>query len=386
MIPRKLERELKILAKEFPVVALLGPRQSGKTTLSKAIFNKYKYVSLEDPDIRSIAIEDPRGFLRQYDKYVIIDEIQRAPELLSYLQSHVDNLNKEGLYIITGSQNYLLMEKVSQSLAGRIGISVLLPFSIEELSNYNIDLQLEKLVFTGGYPRIYDKKIRPSAFYKSYLNTYIERDVRLLKNIVDYDLFIKFLKVLSGRTGQVLNTLAISEDCGISHNTVKEWISILVTSYIIYKLQPYYKNYKKRLIKNPKIYFYDTGLVCYLLGLKNIDNLNTHYLKGNIFETFIISELVKYNYNRGESYNFYYWRDNHRKEIDLLLEEGLTLKSIEIKSGDTIQDSFFKGLKYWNKLSCNDPENSYLIYSGDNNLVRDSINILGWKDLIKVFK
>ncbi len=317
---------------------------------------------------------------------MIIDEIQRAPELLSYLQSHVDNLNKEGLYIITGSQNYLLMEKVSQSLAGRIGISVLLPFSIEELSNYNIDLQLEKLVFTGGYPRIYDKKIRPSAFYKSYLNTYIERDVRLLKNIVDYDLFIKFLKVLSGRTGQVLNTLAISEDCGISHNTVKEWISILVTSYIIYKLQPYYKNYKKRLIKNPKIYFYDTGLVCYLLGLKNIDNLNTHYLKGNIFETFIISELVKYNYNRGESYNFYYWRDNHRKEIDLLLEEGLTLKSIEIKSGDTIQDSFFKGLKYWNKLSCNDPENSYLIYSGDNNLVRDSINILGWKDLIKVFK
>ena len=383
-IKRKIEKEVRQLAKEFPIVAILGPRQSGKTTLARHIFKKYKYVSLEDPDMRNSAIEDPRGFLFQYDKKVIIDEIQRAPELFSYLQTHTDELKETGLFILTGSQNYLLMENISQSLAGRVGLATLLPFSTEEIIKYNQELTLEELMFIGFYPRIYDQNIRPSSFYKSYLSTYIEKDIRLIKNIVDYDSFYKFIKIMAGRTGQVLNTLAISNECDISHNTVKEWLSVLETSYITYKLKPFYKNYNKRLIKNSKIYFYDTGLVCFLLGIKNIENLNTHYGKGNIFETFVISDFIKNNFNKGESNDFYFWRDSQKKEIDLIVDDGINLKGIEIKSGRTIKDDFFKGLNYWNTLSKNDPKNSYLIYAGESEHKRKNINIVNWKSIYKI--
>ena len=383
-IKRKIEKEVRQLAKEFPIVAILGPRQSGKTTLARHIFKEYKYVSLEDPDMRNSAIEDPRGFLFQYDKKVIIDEIQRAPELFSYLQTHTDELKETGLFILTGSQNYLLMENISQSLAGRVGLATLLPFSTEEIIKYNQELTLEELMFIGFYPRIYDQNIRPSSFYKSYLSTYIEKDIRLIKNIVDYDSFYKFIKIMAGRTGQVLNTLAISNECDISHNTVKEWLSVLETSYITYKLKPFYKNYNKRLIKNSKIYFYDTGLVCFLLGIKNIENLNTHYGKGNIFETFVISDFIKNNFNKGESNDFYFWRDSQKKEIDLIVDDGINLKGIEIKSGRTIKDDFFKGLNYWNTLSKNDPKNSYLIYAGESEHKRKNINIMNWSNICKI--
>ena len=383
-IKRKIEKEVRQLAKEFPIVAILGPRQSGKTTLARHIFKKYKYVSLEDPDMRNSAIEDPRGFLFQYDKKVIIDEIQRAPELFSYLQTHTDELKETGLFILTGSQNYLLMENISQSLSGRVGLATLLPFSTEEIIKYNQELTLEELMFIGFYPRIYDQNIRPSSFYKSYLSTYIEKDIRLIKNIVDYDSFYKFIKIMAGRTGQVLNTLAISNECDISHNTVKEWLSVLETSYITYKLKPFYKNYNKRLIKNSKIYFYDTGLVCFLLGIKNIENLNTHYGKGNIFETFVISDFIKNNFNKGESNDFYFWRDSQKKEIDLIVDDGINLKGIEIKSGRTIKDDFFKGLNYWNTLSKNDPKNSYLIYAGESEHKRKNINIMNWSNICKI--
>jgi len=383
-IPRKIEKEIRILSKEFPIVAIMGPRQSGKTTLSKHIFKNYKYVSLEDPDIRNLAIDDPRGFLTQYDNKVIFDEIQRAPELFSYLQTHSDELKQNGSFVITGSHNYLLMEKISQSLAGRVGIVTLLPFSIEEIIKYNKNIELEELIYKGFYPRIYDQNIRPISFYKTYLSTYIEKDARMIKNITDYDTFYKFIRIMAGRSGQILNTVTISDECGISHNTVKDWVSVLETSYIIFKLHPFYKNYKKRLIKSPKIYFYDTGLACYLLGIKNIENLNTHYLKGNIFETFIVSDFIKNNFNKGEDKNFYFWRDSHKKEIDLLIENGAIIKAIEIKSGRTIKNSFFDGLKYWNDLSKNNPENSYLIYSGDANYQKHLINIISWKKIFKI--
>ena len=383
-IKRKIEKEIRQLAKEFPIVAILGPRQSGKTTLAKYIFKKYKYVSLEDPDMRSLAIEDPRGFLFQYDKKVIIDEIQRVPELFSYLQTHTAELKETGSFILTGSQNYLLMENISQSLAGRVGLATLLPFSTKEVIEHNPKLTLEELMFTGFYPRIYDQNIRPSSFYKSYLSTYIEKDIRLIKNIVDYDSFYKFIKIMAGRTGQVLNTLAISNECDISHNTVKEWLSVLETSYITYKLKPFYKNYNKRLIKNSKIYFYDTGLVCYLLGIKNIENLNTHYSKGNIFETFIVSDFIKNNFNKGESSDFYFWRDSQKNEIDLIIDSNGNLNGIEIKSGRTIKDDFFKGLGYWNALSKNNPKNSYLIYAGESEHKRKNINIVNWKSIYKI--
>ncbi len=380
-IPRKIEKEVKKLSKEFPIVAIFGPRQSGKTTISKHIFKKYKYVSLEDPDIRSLAIDDPRGFLSQYSNKVILDEIQRAPELFSYLQTHTDKLDRAGSYILTGSQNYLLLENISQSLAGRVGIATLLPLSIEEILKYNKEILLENLMFSGFYPGIFNQNIRPSSFYKSYLSTYIEKDIRMIKNIVNYDSFHKFIKIMAGRTGQVLNTLAISDECDISHNTVKEWLNVLETSYITYKLQPFHKNYKKRLIKSPKIYFYDTGLVCYLLGIKNIENLNTHYLKGNIFETFIISDLIKNNFNKGEIRDFYFWRDSHKKEIDLIIDDGTEFKAIEIKSGRTIRSDFFKGLNYWDVISKDDPKKLYLAYSGNINLKKNNIDIVNWKNM-----
>ncbi len=388
MIKRNIEREIRTLYREFPIVAILGPRQSGKTTLSRILFPEFKYISLEDIDNREFAKEDPRGFLSKYNYKVIFDEIQRVPHLISYLQSHVDNENKKGQFIITGSHNFLLMEQISQSLAGRVGISKLLPFSADELLKIS-DLPIEEILFSGSYPGIYDKNIRPSTFYKNYISTYIEKDVRLLKNIEKRDLFIKFIKILAGRTGQILNTTAISEDCGISHNTVKEWISVLETSYIIHKLLPFHKNYNKRLIKNPKIYFTDTGLICNLIGIKSWEELDLHYLKGNIFETFIINEFLKESYNSGEIYDIYFWRDNHRKEIDLIIEYGLNICGVEIKSGKTVQKNFFDGLNYWIKLTKSEPGNTFLIYGGEENYTFNKINVKGWnsaKDIINMIK
>jgi len=380
MIKRNIEDELLKLANEFPVVAVLGPRQSGKTTIVKHTFSTYKYVSMEDSDSRTFASEDPRGFFKKYDKNVIIDEIQRIPELLSYIQTITDNMNEEGIFIITGSHNYLLMEKVTQSLAGRVGISTLLPLSYNELLNDNEKITLFDLLYKGGYPRLYDKKIRTSTYYNSYLHTYIERDIRLIKNISDYDLFIKFIRLLAGRTGQIVNTVSLGDDCGISHNTVKEWISLLETSYIIFKLQPFYKNYNKRLIKSPKIYFYDTGLVSFLLGIKDSDEILTNYMYGNIFETFIISNLIKFNYNHGKFINFYYWRDNHRNEVDLIIEDGDIFKVVEIKGGSTFNKDMLKGINYMQKIPKQDFHNFSLIYSGEDDFTYNSVNITSWKN------
>jgi uncharacterized protein len=381
-IKRIIEKEVKTLAKEFPIVAILGPRQSGKTTLVKHIFKKYKYISLEDPDIRKIASSDPRGFLERYSHNVIIDEVQRIPELFSYIQTASDKSNKPGSFILTGSQNYLLSEKISQSLAGRVGISTLLPFSVEEILSENKKHSLDNTEITGFYPRIFEQNIRPSSFYSSYVATYLEKDIRMIKNITNYDSFHKFLKIMAGRSGQVLNTLAISNECDVSHNTINEWTNLLERSYIIFRIHPYHKNFNKRIIKKAKVYFYDVGLLSYLLGIKNKEHLNSHYLKGAIFETLVMSEFMKNNFNRALNLKFYFWRNKSNKEVDLIVEDGVKVKSIEIKSGKTIRDDFFGNLKYWNQLAKNN--NSFVIYAGENEFKTEGVEIVNWKNISKI--
>ena len=379
MIDRQIEKELSLLKAEFPVVAILGPRQSGKTTLSRKVFSDYEYISLEDVDQREFAVNDPRGFLNRYKKHVVFDEIQRVPTLMSYLQTHVDELGQNGSIVITGSHNFFLMEQISQSLAGRVGITKLLPFSVHELQG-SVE-GLNELIFKGFYPRIYDQGIRPGTFYKNYISTYIEKDIRQIKQVTKLDQFMLFVKILAGRTGQVLNLSSISEECGVTHSTVREWISILEAGFFIYKLKPFYKNYNKRLVKNPKIYFTDTGLVCSLLGIRTAEELDYHFLKGSLFETFIVSEMLKGSYNNGEPYELYYWRDNHKKEIDLIIDKGVKTLGIEIKRSETIHEKFFDGLKYWSKLSVSPEENLFLVYGGRDSMVRNGMNVVGWQEL-----
>ena len=379
MINRQLEDELNSLKNEFPIIAILGPRQSGKTTISQKVFPDYEYVTLEDIDYREFAKNDPRGFLDRYKENIILDEIQRVPTLMSYLQSHVDKLKTNGKIVITGSHNFLLMEQISQSLAGRIGITKLLPFSYKEISKVENDIT--ELIFKGSYPRIYDQNIRPEVFYKNYISTYIEKDIRQIKQITKIDDFLKFIRILAGRTGQELNTNSISEECGVSHNTIKEWISLLEASFIVYRLKPFHKNYNKRIVKNPKIYFTDTGLVCSLLGIRKKEEIDYHFLKGSIFETYIINEFQKYNFNYGEKYELYFWRDNNKKEIDLILDLGMYQKAFEIKSSKTINEKFFDTLKYWQKLTEINPKELYLIYGGNENHIRNNINVLSWNNI-----
>ncbi|MBI9097517.1 MAG: ATP-binding protein [Spirochaetaceae bacterium] len=379
MINRQLEDELNSLKNEFPIIAILGPRQSGKTTISQKVFPDYEYVTLEDIDYREFAKNDPRGFLDRYKENIILDEIQRVPTLMSYLQSHVDKLKTNGKIVITGSHNFLLMEQISQSLAGRIGITKLLPFSYKEISKVENDIT--ELIFKGSYPRIYDQNIRPEVFYKNYISTYIEKDIRQIKQITKIDDFLKFIRILAGRTGQELNTNSISEECGVSHNTIKEWISLLEASFIVYRLKSFHKNYNKRIVKNPKIYFTDTGLVCSLLGIRKKEEIDYHFLKGSIFETYIINEFQKYNFNYGEKYELYFWRDNNKKEIDLILDLGMYQKAFEIKSSKTINEKFFDTLKYWQKLTEINPKELYLIYGGNENHIRNNINVLSWNNI-----
>ncbi len=382
-IKRKIENEVKTLAREFPIVAILGPRQSGKSTLVQQLFKKYKYITLEDPDIRKQALNDPRGFLSEIGRRVIIDEAQKAPELFSYLQTASDKHNISGSYILTGSQNYLLSEKISQSLAGRIGIATLLPFSMEELKNQIKDDELNEILVRGFYPRIFDKKIRATSFYKTYMDTYLEKDIRLIKNITKYDIFHKFLQVVAGRNGQVINTLAISNECDISHNTVKEWLNLLERSYIIFTVRPYLKNFNRRITKKPKIFFYDTGLVCYLLNIHNTEHLKIHPFKGSIFETLIISEFVKNNFNLAQNREFYFWRDKQQREIDLIIQDGPQIKILEIKSGQTVRDDFFKHLNYFAKLS-KETKEQFIIYTGPNETKANEIKIRNWRNIYKI--
>lgn len=387
LINRTLATKLQQLHHQLPAIAVLGPRQSGKTTLVRETFPNYKYLSLEDLDLRAYAETDPRGFLAEYQGKVIFDEIQNVPTLFSYLQTEIDKTNKPGQFILTGSQHFLLHENISQTLAGRIAILYLLPLTVAELTAAKIATDnLEQLLFEGFYPRIYQQSINPADWYPNYIQTYIEKDVRQMKNIHDLVVFQKFLKMCASRTGQLLNLSALAADCGITHNTAKAWISLLQSSFIVFLLQPYFNNIGKRLVKTPKLYFYDTGLICSLLGIEEKKQLSTHYLRGGIFESFVISELIKVRYNHGKNPNLYFWRDKTGHEIDCIIGETQQLIPIEIKSAKTIVNDFFSGIDYWNQFTPYKSTKAYIIYGGDQNQIqRKKAAVLSWKNINDIY-
>lgn len=382
MIPRALEGKIKSLAQKYPVVTLTGPRQSGKSTLLKASFQDYRYVSLEDPDIRLFAQEDPRGFVQTYPDKVIIDEAQRVPQLFSYLQTHIDQAGSEGMYLLAGSHNFLLMEHLNQSLAGRTAVLKLLPFSHREMAEGNIlPATLDEEIFNGGYPRLYDKSIAPPDFYPYYIQTYVERDVRLMKNIGNLGKFIRFLKLCAGRIGQLLNLSSLANECDISVSTASAWLSVLEASYICYLLKPDHHNFAKRLVKTPKLYFYDTGLACALLEIGNAQQVGTHFLRGGLFENLVINEFVKNGFNKGLEPNLSFWRDSQGNEVDLLDTEGNLQYAYEIKSRATFSPDFFKGISVWAGLSGAESQQCSVIYNGDKDLKSSKGEIRCWKTL-----
>lgn len=379
-IPRTLEPHLHRLAEKFPVITLTGPRQSGKSTLVRHAFPEKPYVSCEDPDIRLFATQDPRGFLDTYPN-AVIDEAQKAPELFSYIQTKVDATDKPGQYVLTGSHDFILFEKISQSLAGRTAILRLLPFSLQEIQKESGYETSDHYLFNGFYPRLHKMAIHPKDFYPSYIQTYIERDVRLIKNITDLGQFQLLLKMCAGRVGQLLNLSSLGNECGISHTTVKSWLSILEASYIIFLLLPHHANFNKRLVKMPKLYFYDVGLAAFLLGINSAEQIQTHYNRGGLFESFVISDIIKSMLHSAEQNRCYFWRDNKGNEIDCLIENGDQISPIEIKSGKTITKDFFKGVDYYRKIAGSRAAFPYIVYGGDMEQKRSNAMILPWKKI-----
>jgi len=371
IIYRELGETLQRFAKLYPIVGITGPRQSGKTTLAKSLFSHLPYVSLENLDTRFMAQKDPRGFLATYKNGAIFDEVQQLPELLSYLQQVVDDSDQVGRYVLTGSQNFALGESITQSLSGRIGMTTLLPFSRHELPEKN---NIMTTIFQGCYPRLYKMGMHPLDFYPGYIATYLERDVRQLKNIESLSTFQTFLKLCAGRIGHVLNVSSLARDCGISHTTARQWLTVLQASYIIFLVQPFYKNFSKRLIKMPKLYFYDTGLACNLLGLEKQEQLDSHYLRGELFENMVLLELIKGRLNKALPENLYFWRDKGGHEIDVITEWGGTIKAIEVKAGMTFHTDFVKNLSYFAQLAAD--AKCYLVYQGDQQGMHQGVTLL----------
>ena len=361
MIARLAEHELRALASDFKAVAVIGPRQSGKTTLVRYVFPEKPYVNLENLDTRSFASEDPRGFLNSYSQGAILDEIQRVPHLFSYLQEILDDSRESGLFILTGSNNFLLQENISQSLAGRIGYLQLLPLSIGEIGEMATDV--DEIMLRGGYPAIYEQNISVYKWYANYIRTYVERDVRLIKNIGDLQVFEKFLRLCAGRIGQLLNMSSLAVETGVDVKTIGSWLSVLEMSFLVLRLHPYHRNYNKRIVKMPKLYFYDTGLALALMGVEEKEQVQIHPFRGAVFENLIVLEFFKKRLNAGKNPNLYFWRDHVGNEIDLLMEMNTELIPVEIKSGQTVTTEYFKGLNFWNKLT--NHQGGYVVYSGD---------------------
>lgn len=387
MITRELQTKLIQLSAKFPFVTLTGPRQSGKSTLARMAFPDYRHVSLEDLDNREFAASDPRGFVATYPSHTIIDEVQRVPSLLSYLQTHSDNVGETGMYILTGSQNTDLMSAVDQSLAGRVGVLTLLPFSHAELqASCLLPSSVNDEIFTGGYPGIYDREIEPADFYPSYIRTYIERDVRQMKDIGDLSKFRRLVKLCAGRIGQLLNKASLAVECGVSAPTVDAWLSILEESYIIHFLRPDYNNFSKRLVKSPKLYFYDTGLACSLLELRSPAELASHYLRGGLFENMVVNEFLKSFFNRGREPSMSFWRDSTGNEVDLLVSEAGVQRAFEIKSGATFSGDYFKGLNFWSRLSGADSSRKSVIFAGENPMTTSDGSVVPWNSLPEFLK
>jgi predicted AAA+ superfamily ATPase len=380
-IKRDLSRALTRYSK-FPVVAILGPRQSGKTTLVKHHFKKHAYANLEDPALRSFCIEDPRRFLKEFGNKngIIIDEFQYAPELLSYIQVAVDEKKELGYFVLTGSQNFLMNQAITQSLAGRVGILTLLPLSLHEQTGNHLISDVDAALLQGSYPRLFEAHIAPSDFYPSYIHTYLERDVRQIANIGDILVFQKLMRLCAGRIGQLLNIADLATQLGIDQRKVKQWLSILEASYIIFLLKPHFKNFHKRLTKTPKLYFYDTGIACSLLDLKTAKTIALSPYRGHLFESMIISDFQKQYYNAGMGIpSTYFWRDqNGRLEIDCVIDRGDKLFPIEIKSGQTINPSFFDALREWSQLAETPLDEGTIIYAGEEVQSRSRGKVLGW--------
>jgi len=380
MIQRTASTRLKHLASAFKAVAVTGPRQSGKTTLVRSVFSDKPYVSLESPDNRQFAMEDPRGFLDQFPEGAVLDEIQRSPSLFSYLQEVLDNNKKPGRFILTGSNNFLLNEQISQTLAGRVGYLHLLPFCFDEMQEYDVPFSEQHFITNGFYPPVHDQDIPVQEWMPAYIRTYVERDVRQIKNITDLVVFEKFMRLLSGRVGQEMNYTSLSVETGVDVKTIQSWLSILVSSFIVFLLPPFYKNYNKTIVKRPKLYFYDTALAASLLGIRTTEHLQLHPLRGALFECLIVAELVKQKENHGTGHNFYFWRDKTGREIDLIIDQPPGLIPVEIKSGKTIQAGFFKNLRHWLRLA--GEKHGKIIYAGDDDQKRsEGIDVISWKSV-----
>lgn len=382
MIARKALTTILELAKGYPFIAITGPRQAGKTTLSRMAFPDKPYVSLEDPDTREFAASDPRRFLARYPDGAILDEAQRSPELFSYLQTRADVDGRMGLYVLTGSQQFGLLSGITQSLAGRVGMVQLLPFSSGELQTAGkLPESIDVFLYKGSYPPLYDRRLSPAQWHAGYVTTYLERDVRQLINVRDLALFQRFIRLCAGRTGQLLNLSSLANDCGITHNTAKAWISILEASYILFLLPPHHRNFNKRLVKTPKLYFHDTGLAAWLLGVQSADQLAIHPLRGALFETWVMGELLKGRFNRALPSNLFFWRDNTGNEVDVITDQGLTLMPIEIKAGQTISADFFTGIRKWISWAGTEAGRACLIYGGDERQERKEAEVVPWREV-----
>ncbi len=381
-INRSIKTAIDFLADKYPVIALTGPRQSGKTTLLRTLFSKYSYVSLENPDNREFAKTDPNAFLDLYSGFVIIDEAQRAPDLFSYIQTKVDESGKMGQYILSGSQNFHLMQSITQSLAGRVAILKLFPFDFNELkANHLVSNSFIECMLKGFYPAIFDRNIPPTTFYSNYIQTYLQRDVSEIIAVKDIRLFQNFLGLCATRTGQLLNLNALANECGISQPTAKSWLSALENSYITFQLYPFHENYSKRIVKTPKLYFYDTGLACYLLKFRHPNQILTHSFKGNLFENMMIAECVKRSFHHNELMDFWFWRDSAGHEIDLIIQDGAKLNLLEFKASQTVMPDMFQELNYFERLSGKKDITKTLVFGGNNSHARTDGEVVSWKDV-----
>ncbi|OIO08265.1 MAG: AAA family ATPase [Elusimicrobia bacterium CG1_02_63_36] len=380
MISRIAANTLIELARGYPILVLTGPRQSGKSTLAKSAFAAKPYVSLENPDTRRYAAADPVGFLDRFPDGAVLDEAQRAPELFSYLQTRVDEDGRMGLFVLTGSQQLGLLSRVTQSLSGRAALVPLLPFSFSELAaGGKAPADLESLLFTGSYPPIYDRALSPEIWHANYAASYLERDVRQILNVRDLDAFDTFLRMCAARTGQMLNLSALAADCGVTHNTAKAWLSVLQAAYVIHLLRPHHRNFGKRLVKTPKLYFIDCGLAAHLMGIQNPAQLAAHPQRGALFETWAVGELLKSRFNAGKTSNLYYWRSRAGAEVDSLIERGDALVPVEFKSGRTLNNDFFIGLERWRLLAGGEASPAYLVYGGEECGERSGCVFLSWR-------
>jgi predicted AAA+ superfamily ATPase len=384
MILRTALSTVQRLARGFPIVALTGPRQSGKTTLARAAFPGKPYVSLENPDQLAYATADARRFLANYPDGAIIDEVQRCPELFSYLQGWVDERRRMGDFVLTGSQQFGLLSKITQSLAGRVGLVHLLPFSQSELAGAGMaSTSVDVALWQGAYPALYDRGLSPEDWFPNYVATYVERDVRQLLAVRELGLFQRFLKMCAARCGQLLNLSSLAADCGISHVTARQWLTVLEASYIVRLLAPYHRNFGKRLVKTPKLYFLDVGLAAWLLGIRDASTIATHAMRGALFETFVIGEFIKQRHNAGQPAELYFWRDNVGHEIDLLFETGSRLQPVEIKSGMTFSYGWLDAAKRWKELAGAAALDPWVIHGGDRSFECEGGHVFSWRSLME---